>query len=149
MTPRIAGKIPQYLIEVATIKYETFRSLNLKREHVCGNLFIGAEITHKLFEVRLGVNRFRMGAIPAIQIQNFLHHPVQTMRIFLNDRQQTLIFGAAPTFFVQQFGRMVNARKRIADFVGDARGESTQRDQLHLLRLRPDTTGIFDKYDCR
>ena len=109
MTPRITNKIPQHLVEMATVKYGAPRSADLKGEHFRRHFFVGTKITHEMFEVELCVDRFGVGAVATIQVQDLLHHPVQPMRIVLDDREQPLIFRTTIAHFVQQFRRMINA----------------------------------------
>ena len=130
---------------MATVKNGATRGHDFDGKHAGLYLFVRTKVPHETFEVRLGVDWFGVRTIAAIQIQDLLHHPVESMRVFLNDRQQALIFRPTFAFFMQQVRGVVNARKRIADLVRNARREPSQCDQFHLLRLRPDATGVFDK----
>ena len=145
MAVRVADQIPQYLIQMAAVENDAPHGADLERQYFHGHFLVGTKDPHELFEVGLGIDRLGLRAVAAIQIQHFLHHPVQAMRVFPNDGQQALVFRTALAHFVQQFRRMINAGKRISDFVRDARREPPQRGQLHLLRLGANAPGIFDK----
>ena len=64
----------------------------------------------------------------------------------LDDVEHFTIAGLKVTGLRHQLRGMADGAKRIADFMGDACGQSPQRSQFHLLGLLGHFAGVFDEH---
>ena len=64
----------------------------------------------------------------------------------MNDLPKAAIGGIGAGRFLQQLRSMANRRQRVANFMGDAGGQSTQCRQLELLQTFGGQFGIFQQH---
>ena len=65
----------------------------IEHKNLIGNAFHLTKLRAKLMQSRVGQDRFRIGPVATIELQNILNHAIQPLYVGSNDIEQSLGLG--------------------------------------------------------
>ena len=161
MPQRIAAKVPHDLVQVAVVERHLGLGIQLQPDDSPRYLLGLAELIGELVQEFADLEHLAMRAVTAVQLQDVLHHAVETLGVVVNDGEQPGYGIAHHRLFLQQFGGVADRRQRVPDFVRHVGGEPAECRELHLARLllhprqvleknhRADVAGAADRHETR
>src|SRR5688572_8620177 len=119
MTRGVTTQVPHDLIEMASIEQHVRIGSELEFKDRWIQLLNLAELLDERLEIIHYLEAFPVRDVGSTHPQHVVHHPFETVRIFLNNCDQTPDGIIERRFLLEQFCRMADRTQRIANFVRD------------------------------
>ena len=144
---RVLHQHGQHLLQVALVHQRRHRLGADDRFQAVGLDGHGLLVVlHEAAHVGVEVHVFRAGALAAGQAQHAFHDAVGALALLVDDLQQAAVaVDDAPGFF-QQLDRVIDGGQRVADFMGQAGGEATQRGEGQRFGAARDHAGVVQEH---